>query len=216
MPLVCPKCGAYALNNIERSLNNTTCSACGQSTSANIFPLFIVTGASGSGKSTIVAELRCQLPECVIFDSDLLWGRTNEYHNTWLLITYSIAQGGRHTIICGTLMPGDLDACEDRGLVGTIHFLNLHCSDEVREQRLRARPSWRQSSSDAFIEEHRRFAHWLLNNAAIVYDPAMSVVDTSNASVAEVAAAIAQWVLTVLDGKPRREPECGSSTIGFL
>ncbi len=59
MPLVCPKCGAYALNNTERSPNATTCSACGQSTSANIFPLFIVTGASGSGKSTVVSELRC-------------------------------------------------------------------------------------------------------------------------------------------------------------
>jgi adenylylsulfate kinase-like enzyme len=86
MPLVCPKCGAYALNNTERNPNATTCSACGQITPANIFPLYIVTGASGSGKSTVVAELRCQLPECVVFDADLLWGRTNEYHNIWLRI----------------------------------------------------------------------------------------------------------------------------------
>jgi hypothetical protein len=212
MPLVCPKCGAYTLNNTERNPNTTTCSACGQSAPANIFPLFIITGASGSGKSTVVAELRCQLQECVVFDSDLLWGRTNEYHNTWLLIAYSIAQGGRHTVICGTLMPWDLDACEARGLIGTIHFLNLHCSDEVREQRLRARPSWRQSSHDAFIEEHRKFAHWLLDNATTVYDPPMPIIDTSNASVTEVAAAIAQWVLTVLQDKPKREPACGSSS----
>jgi hypothetical protein len=212
MPLICPKCGAYALNNTERNPDVTTCSACGQSTPANIFPLFIVTGASGSGKSTVVAELRCQLPECVVFDSDLLWGRTNEYHNTWLLIANSIAQGGRHTVICGTLMPWDLDACDARGLVGTIHFLNLHCSDEVREQRLRARPAWRQSSDEAYIQEHRKFAQWLLNNAVTAYDPPMQIVDTSNASVTEVATAIAHWVLTVLQGRPRGEPACGSSS----
>jgi adenylylsulfate kinase-like enzyme len=171
LPLICPKCGAYALNNTERKPNITKCSACGQSTPANIYPLFIVTGASGSGKSTVVAELRCQLPECVVFDSDLLWSRTNEYHNTWLRIAYSVAQGGRYTVICGTLMPWDLYACEERSLVGTIHFLNLHCSNEVREKRLRSRPAWRQSSNDAYIEEHRRFAQWLLDNAASAYNP---------------------------------------------
>src|SRR5271167_4208618 len=83
-------------------------------------------------------------------------------------------------------MPWDLDACEARGLIGTIHFLNLHCIDEVREQRLRTRPSWRQSSHDAFIEEHRKFAHWLLDNATTAYDPPMPIIDTSNSSLTRV------------------------------
>src|SRR4051794_19524157 len=111
MPLVCPKCGAYALDNPEHSPNSTQCAECGQATPANILPLFIVTGASGSGKSAAAGELRGRLPECVVFDSDLLWGRTAEgqYHNDWIRIAYSIAQGGRHTIICGTLMPDDMD-----------------------------------------------------------------------------------------------------------
>ncbi len=101
---------------------------------------------------------------------------------------------------------------QGRGLVGTIHFLNLHCDAEVREHRLRARPSWRQSSNDAFIEEHRRFANWLLDNATTAYNPPMATVDTSNSSVTEVAAAIARWVLTVLQDKSRGEPAYGSSS----
>jgi hypothetical protein len=109
-------------------------------------------------------------------------------------------------------MPWDLDACEDRGLIGIIYFLNLHCSDEVREQRLRTRPSWRQSSNDAFIEEHRRFANWLLDNATTAYNPPMPIVDTSNSSVTEVAAAIRRWVLTVLQDKSRGESAFGSSS----
>jgi len=197
MSLVCPKCGAYGLNNVERLPDATTCSVCHQVTPANIFPLFVVTGASGSGKSRVVGELRCRLMECVVFDSDLLWGRTAErqYQNDWVRIAYSIAQGGRHTVICGTLMPGDLDACEDRGLVGAIQFLNLHCSDEVRERRLRERPSWRNSSSDEFLEEHKRFARWLIENAATSFDPPMVMVDTSDVSVEEVVEAVVEWVL---------------------
>ena len=212
MSLICPKCGAYALDNTERSPNSTKCAACNSITPVNIFPLFVVTGASGSGKSTVVGELRCQLPEFIVFDSDLLWGRTGDhYHNNWLRIAYSIAQGGRYILICGTLMPWDLDACEDRGLVGTIHFLNLHCSDEIREQRLRARPAGRNSASEDFINEHRRFAHWLIVNASVKYDPPMVTVDTSSKSVREVAQEIAQWVLGRVGGKVRGEAVGDSS-----
>ena len=101
---------------------------------------------------------------------------------------------------------------QGRGLVGTVHFLNLYCDDEVREHRLRARPSWRQSSNDAFIEEHRWFANWLLDNATTAYNPPMATVDISNSSVTEAAAAIARWVLTVLQDKSRGEAAYGSSS----
>ncbi len=213
MPLVCPNCGANALTLAEGCPNSTCCTECGQTTPANILPLFVVTGASGSGKTTVIPELRCRLPECVVFDKDLLWGRAAGEHftNNWLRIAYSIAQGGRHTIICGTIMPWDIDACPDLGLVGTVHFLNLHCRDEIREQRLRERPPWRQSSPE-FINEHKQFARWLVNNASLKYDPPMPTVDTSTTPVAEVASAIAQWVLTILEANPTREPACHSSS----
>lgn len=208
MSLVCPHCGAYALQNNERSSDHATCSECHQTTPMNIFPLFIVTGTSGSGKTSIIPALQKQLPECIVFDKDLLLGGSidKRFYNNWLLIAHSIAQGGRYTIICGTIMPWDFDACEDRGLVGTLHFLNLHCNDEVREQRLRDRPAWRQSSSDAFIIEHKRFAQWLLDNAETRYDPPMPTVDTSHTSLEEVAQAITQWVLSALDGETNKEP----------
>jgi dephospho-CoA kinase len=35
-------------------------------------PLFVVTGASGTGKSTVTGPLRRQLPDCEIFDTDAL------------------------------------------------------------------------------------------------------------------------------------------------
>ncbi len=88
MPLVCPHCGAYALNNTERNLNFTTCSQCGKTTPANILPLFVVTGTSGAGKTSVVPALLQELPECVVFDKDLLWSRCDDtqFYNNWLRI----------------------------------------------------------------------------------------------------------------------------------
>lgn len=208
MPLVCQHCGSYALNNVERSADSTRCADCGQPTAANIFPLFVVTGASGSGKTFVIPELRCRLPECVVFDKDLLWGRAadGQFTNNWLRVAYGVAQSGRHTLICGTMMPDDFTQSEDRGLVGPIHFLNLTCSDEVRAQRLRARPAWRQSSDEAFIARHLRFARWLLANAATAFEPPMPTVDTTAMTVAEVADAIVRWVRSVLNGELIGEP----------
>jgi hypothetical protein len=196
MPLVCPRCGSYALGNAAQTADSTRCADCAQPTAANILPLFVVTGASGSGKTCVTAELRCRLPECVVLDKDLLWGRAaaDQFTNNWLRIAYGVAQGGRHTLICGTMMPADFAVSEDRGLVGPIHFLNLTCSDEVRERRLRARLAWRESAGDAFIARQRRCAHWLLEHATMAYDPPMPTIDTTALEVAEVADAIARWV----------------------
>ncbi len=199
MPEVCPQCGAYALRNIARDSACMTCTECGAQVPTNILPLFIVTGTSGAGKTSIIPFLRRLLPECLVFDKDLLGSTCYDHIATsWLLLAYGIAQGGRHTIICGTMMPQEVELCEVRDRIGPIHFLNLHCNDVVREQRLRARPAWRKSSSDEFIEEHRRFAHWLLEHAATDYNPPMPTVDTSDTTPEQSAQEIALWVREVL------------------
>jgi hypothetical protein len=103
MPLVCPRCASWSLDNAERQVDVLRCEACGGVVAVNILPLFVVTGASGAGKSTIAPALRSRLRECVVFDKDLIWGASwDQVYNNWLRIAYSIAQGGRHTVICGT------------------------------------------------------------------------------------------------------------------
>lgn len=61
-------------------------------------PLFIVTGASGSGKTFVIKELRRILPDFDIFDPDHLvefighdWEKVR---NIWLRVARNIAQGG--------------------------------------------------------------------------------------------------------------------------
>nr|WP_285891104.1 nucleoside kinase [Paenibacillus pasadenensis] len=156
-------------------------------------PLFIVTGASGSGKSFVIGELRKILPEFDIFDPDQVVdfiGHDWELmRNIWLRVARGIAGSGRMTIICGTFMPWDVEKCADYDCFEHVYYLNLHCDKEARELRLRAR-DW----SEEMIQDHKDFATWLVENADTAYTPPMPIVDTTHTDVAEVALQIKGWV----------------------
>jgi len=85
--------------------------------------------------------------------------------------------------------------------VGAVHFLNLHCPDDVRAERLRARPAWR-GATEEYIADHRGYAAWQLEHAATKYDPPMPSIDTSRLSVREVADAVGRWVESVVGAPP--------------
>ena len=65
-------------------------------------PLFSITGASGSGKSTVCKLLRPELPDCVPLDGDALWrdelwGDDGEWHyGAWLRLAAEIGAAGRN------------------------------------------------------------------------------------------------------------------------
>ncbi|MCZ8516333.1 hypothetical protein O9H85_28865 [Paenibacillus filicis] len=135
------------------------------------------------------------MPEFEIFETDVIWD--NDWHtqrSNLLHIAYSIAQNNRKTILCGTMMPQDVEKCEHFGFFSQVHNAILHCDDETREIRLRSRPAWRKSSSESFIEEHKKFAHWLLENADTAFSPPAPVIDTTYDSPNEVARKITDWV----------------------
>jgi hypothetical protein len=212
MSLVCPKCGAYAVTNLHHSHNSVRCGACKEIFRANIYPLFVVTGASGTGKTSILPYLRSKLREIVVFDKDLLWNRCgDQFYNNWLRTAYSIAQGGRFTLISGIIMPSDFDTCEDRNLVGAIYYINLFCSDEILEKRLNARPAWRQCSNEWFINEHKLVEQRLLDLSSTHHPPIPSI-DTSNTTPNQVAEIIIDWVLCILNQYPLRKASLQAPT----
>jgi dephospho-CoA kinase len=157
-------------------------------------PLFIVTGSSGSGKTYVINELRKILPEFDIFDIDNFRElHITDHHlilNIWLRVARNTAESGRMTIICGTAMTWDIEKCVDYPYFKHVYYLNLHCDDETREKRLRER-NW----SEEMIQDYKKFAKWLIENADKEYNPPMPIVDTSIADVADVAAQIKKWVL---------------------
>lgn len=156
-------------------------------------PLFIVTGASGSGKTYVIKELRKMMPDFDIFDPDNLvefighdW---ENIRNIWLRVARNIAESGRMTIICGTMMPWDIEKCADFPFFKHVYYLNLHCDEETREKRLRER-KW----SEEEIQNHKNFAKRLLEIADEVYNPPMPTIDTTDTDVTEVASRIKEWV----------------------
>lgn len=185
------QCGPGAVLQADRAAHRLRCQRCGAERRLPAHPLFVVTGASGTGKSTIVEPLRHRLAGCEVFETDVIlqvaalgW---DTWRNTWLQLAHAIALNGRTTVLCGSLLPAHLQDLPARRLVGPIHFCNLDCPDAVLAGRLRARPAWRDSSDEAKIVEHQRFAAWLRAHIRPTFD-------TSTLSAEEVADRVAQWV----------------------
>jgi predicted kinase len=151
----------------------------------------VVTGASGAGKTTVTAPLQRLLPECAVFEGDLIlqvsalgW---DMWRDTWLRIAHGVALSGRPTVLCSSLLPSQLESLPSRKLLGPVRFCNLDCPDDVLAARLRARPPWRHSSTEEVILTHQRFAAWLRAHI----DPTW---DTSSLTPDEVAERVAAWI----------------------
>lgn len=199
MALVCQGCGGYIQPLVDVDMQSMRCPTCDYVETQRIVPLWMVTGASGVGKTTMVAALRSLLPDWEIFDTDIIHAADWQQHRSnWLRLAHAIAQNGRYTLLCGTMLPQDVDRCDHRAFFSKIYYLNLHCDDATRAARLSARPTWRGCNT-AFIEQHRQFAHWLLDHAAIDFDPPMPTIDTTIATPPTVAAQIRDWALQGVD-----------------
>jgi len=201
MAVVCEGCGGWVEPVVDHEAQEWRCPGCGRATPGRLLPLFIVTGASGAGKTAVVTPLRGLLPDWDVFETDILWDSGHDadpdraWHfarSNWLRIAHSIAQSGRHTILCGTQVPEHIDRCDHRAFFPRVHYLNLHCDDAMRAARLRARPAWR-GCDEAFVAEQRNFARWLMGNAETAFDPPLVTIDTTEASVEDVAAQVATW-----------------------
>ena len=190
----CLLCGPGAVLQADRRAHVLRCPRCGDRHRLPGHPLFVVTGASGTGKSTVVEALRHRLPDCEVFDADVIlhvaalgW---DTWRNTWLQLAHAIALNGRATVLCGPLIPEHLEDLPARPLVGPIHFCNLDCPDDLLAQRLRARPAWRGWTDERTVEQ-QRFAGWLRSRI-------QPTLDTSVLSVDETADRVASWIRPLL------------------
>ena len=143
-----------------------------------------------------------ELTEAVVIESDLLWRREfntpedgyNEYLRLWLRLAAHISQSGRPVALFGAgfAVPHGVEPLPERRLFSAVHYLGLVCDDEVLTARLRARPSWR-NTTDELIDEHVRFNHWLKESAGAA-EPPVTLIDTTGVSVGETAALVAAWI----------------------
>lgn len=202
---VCPECGSWEVEKrivpMDGKLAVALCSTCGAGLRFLRLPLFVVSGASGSGKTTVMHHLLHTLPECVVLESDILWGTVAEdgpndfhsYYDLWLRVVKAVAQAGKPVVLCGTALPETIERLPERRYIGPIHYLALVCDARVQRERLVARPAWRKSGTEEFLQAQTGFNHHLLQHA-MEMSPPMELLDTTEVPAVETARQVRRWV----------------------
>ena len=209
---VCPACGEYSVEKeIDPSGPFAICPRCGHRERFRRLPLFVVTGASGSGKTSVCLRLPDRLPECVVLEMDVLWAPAFDtpednyasFRDVWLRLAKNVGQSGRPVVLGGTATPGDFERRQECRYFSGLHYLALVCDDAQLERRLRERPGWRRSSQPEFVARMLALNAWLKANGDV---PSMALLDTTTLTIAETVGRVADWVRAQLrdEGVPPR------------
>jgi energy-coupling factor transporter ATP-binding protein EcfA2 len=140
----------------DRDRKVVTCDRCAAETGFEpLPPLLWLTGASGSGKTTIYQILLGRVPEAILIDADLLWGvnpahddpasNYRRFYQLLFQLAIRLARNGRPVVVEGTAVPESHDSLGERHLFSHVAYLALVCDDHELETRLLDRPAWRKS-----------------------------------------------------------------------
>lgn len=174
------------------------CPECGHERSFVQPPLCIVTGAAGTGKTTVRRTLAGSVdavfledesitPDACEFDSETAF---NEYV---LRLCRDVAQSKVPPVLftTGLGVPDNVEGLINRRYFGDSHYLALVCNDDVQVDRLRARPGWEGSGYWADVDKQVEFNNWFKENAV---EEGIHLVDTTSKSVDETVTEVAEWL----------------------
>jgi hypothetical protein len=161
-------------------------------------PVFFVSGAFGTGKTTLAPLVATRLPECFVLDVDWLleplsvlagqdlrvfepaWPALGDL---WLTVAGISAQANRSSVLFSAVYPSEIEHLPSRSLVGESHWLLLDCADEIIQARLAEREDWPEAETRASLIDASHFRTLGL--------PALR---TDEASPEETAKQIVAWV----------------------
>ena len=162
------------------------------------YPLYLVTGAPGSGKSTTLdafielhsayivfdidwlAESASGLARRNIFDDSSTW---KPYSELWFEVLHGVYKNGKTPILFTPNDPGDIAQYGQPAWCNKVNWLLLDCDDQTRRERLQHRPDW----TEAMIDE-------AITDADFLRQAIHLQVDTKLLSPNAVAAKILAWL----------------------
>jgi ribose 1,5-bisphosphokinase PhnN len=158
-------------------------------------PLLIVSGASGTGKSTVCRALSGTTPNVVVLDADVLWRSELQspddnygvFADTWLRVCKNIHYSGRSVVLFGAGLgvPANIERRIERRYFSAVRYLALVCDEDVLAERLRTRPRWRGAREQ--IDEQLAFNRWFCERHA----SEVNLLDTTRDDVSATATACA-------------------------
>jgi hypothetical protein len=193
-------------DSLTRYIAYAVCPACGHRHPFKQLPLFIVCGASGTGKTTLLHQLSTEVTEYIPLEGDILWrpafdipeNHYRDFNETWLRMAKNIGQSGHPVVIfsAGMGAPENLQNCVELRYFSNTFVLALVCTDVSLVERLRNRPAWRNCSED-FIQQQVSSNHWYMDVGPTL-DPPLTLLDTSELSTQNTLAAFKSWILPLL------------------
>lgn len=167
-------------------------------------PLLVITGASGTGKTTLAQQLVGVLHGIFILETDLFWNpyfhqefekdrSVDKFLNHWMRVAKNIHYNNLQTVAFSTVIPDQiLSQTESKHFTG-YHFLALTCNTDTLENRLTSKPG---IISNEVISRMNEFNSVLDN-----YLPKSSKINsytklnTTNLSVNETFDEVTKWVV---------------------
>lgn len=171
-------------------------------------PLFIITGASCVGKSSMCEVLFQNEKEYIVLESDILWDDIyntpddgyRRYREMWMQLCKNISQIGMPVVLCGCAIPEQFERCDGRKDFTSIHYLAVVCDNAVLEERMA-----RRGVTDAnWIGSSVEFNVWLKEHAQDT-NPPIHLLDSSKLSPKEAAEATDKWICERLERRPAWE-----------
>ncbi len=205
MFFVCASCGEWSN---ERPVEGATAACgCGHRHPIALRPLLLVTGASGTGKTTIILHLAGAFGEAVVLDQDILWmpemdtpeDNWQRFRSLWLRLAVNIGQSGRPLLLFGSTDPEQYERLPERRYISSVHTLALVCEDQELRHRLMSRPEWRGSGGNEFVGSMLRFNRSLRALAHRQPDH-VTLLDTTHDPPNVSAARVATWARKILKG----------------